>query len=159
MTDDDPVDLEREAAALVDIFNEAAPDHSPGLEWLAMCLDTATDEHQFVLEATGYIDPAGLAALRDHGRAIRYIEAYELEDAPGVQIQTPVRGRLPEEATGRTCPECGRPAATVVDVQAVGGDGYGPVDGVVHEERLGEGYGGGWRLYCHASGYEEADSA
>jgi len=65
----------------------------------------------------------------------------------------------PDVDERQVCPECGRPAATIVDVQAVGDDGYGPVDGVVHEERLGEGYGGGWRLYCHASGFEDGDSA
>lgn len=85
--------LEREAESLVETFNDAAADYSPELEWFAMSFDR--DKGQaFVLEAEKYIDRDGLAALREAGRAIRYIEAYEFEGDVGVQIQLPVRGEV-----------------------------------------------------------------
>lgn len=54
----------------------------------------------------------------------------------------------------RECPECGQAAGVVVDVRVLGNDSaYGAVHGTVHPERIGEGAGSGWRLYCH----EEVD--
>lgn len=90
--------LEREAEALVEIFNDAAADYSPRLEWFGMGLDHETDTEQFVLEAEEYIDTDGLAALRDHGRIVRYIEAYEFDDKATVQIEIPVRDDVPGES-------------------------------------------------------------
>lgn len=88
--------LEGEANALVDRFNSAAPSHSPDLEWFAMSYGRDADEDEFVLEAQGYIDSDGLAALRECGRTITYIEAYGYDDDCVVTIHVPVRGSLPE---------------------------------------------------------------
>jgi hypothetical protein len=87
--------LEAEADALVEIFNSAAPDYSPDLEWFGMSPDHETETQQFVLEAEGYIDPDGLAALRDCGRTIDYIEGYEYDGEVQIQIQLPARGETP----------------------------------------------------------------
>jgi len=90
--------LEREAHALEDLFNDAKPDYSPELEWFAMGLDHDTGEQSYVMECERYIDGDGIAALRDAGWEIQYIEAYhsELTDEIGVQIQVPVRGKVPD---------------------------------------------------------------
>ena len=90
--------LEREAHALEQIFNDAAADYSPELEWFAMGLDSETMEQSFVLEAEGYIDGAGLEALRNVGRKIVGIEAYQKppEDEIYCQISIPVRGSVPD---------------------------------------------------------------
>jgi hypothetical protein len=92
-------DTEREVEALVEIFNDAAADHSPDLEWFAMGLNHETMEESFVLEAESYIDADGLDALRDVGRTVGYIEAYQKppEDEVYCQIQVPVQGEVPEE--------------------------------------------------------------
>lgn len=89
--------LEREAEALVEIFNDAAPDYSPDLEWFGMGVDHEDLDEQFVLEAPEYIDNEGLDALRDHGRVVRYIEAYEYDGEVNVQIEIPVEGTVPGE--------------------------------------------------------------
>lgn len=90
--------LEREAHALEDLFNDAKASHSREIEWFAMGLDHDTGEQQFVLEAPRYIDGDGIAALREAGWEIQYIEAYhsELTGEIGVQIQVPVRGQVPD---------------------------------------------------------------
>ncbi|WP_117364975.1 hypothetical protein [Natrarchaeobaculum sulfurireducens] len=87
-------DTEAEAEALVELFNEAAADHSPDLEWFAMGLVHESMEKCFVLEAQEYIDPDGLDALRDAGRTVRYIEAYQKppKDEVYCQIEIPVHG-------------------------------------------------------------------
>jgi len=74
-------DLEREADEITTIFNEAAPDYSPELEWFGM-------------EAEKYIDGGGLDALCDAGWQIRYIEAHnhEYDDDVVVSVALPVRG-------------------------------------------------------------------
>lgn len=90
--------LEAEAEALIAQYNDAKPDYSPELEWFGMGLDHETEEQQFVLEATDYIDSDGLSALRACGRTIRYIEAYEFEGEIGVQIQVPVQGDVPDRS-------------------------------------------------------------
>jgi len=59
-------DLEREADEIMSIFNEAAPDYSPDLEWFGMTLDQKTEEQQFVMEAEKYIDRYGLDAELVH---------------------------------------------------------------------------------------------
>lgn len=94
MTDRDGDDLEVEAEALVSLFNEAAADYSPDLEWFAMGQNHETMDRSFVLEAERYIDADGLAALREVGRTVNYIEAYQkpAEDEVYCQIQVPVRG-------------------------------------------------------------------
>ena len=93
-TERDGDDLEAEAEALVELFNDAAPDYSPELEWFAMGQNHETMEESFVLEAKRYIDADGLAALRDAGRTVGYIEAYQKPPTDEVycQIQIPVRG-------------------------------------------------------------------
>lgn len=90
--------LEAEAHALVEIFNEATPSYSPELEWFAMGHDRETDEQSFVFEAESYIDSDGLAALREAGRSVNYIEAYQKppRDALYCQIQVSVQGEVPE---------------------------------------------------------------
>lgn len=89
---------EREAETLVEIFNDAAADYSPDLEWFAMGLNHETMEESFVLEAESYIDADGLAALRDAGRTVGYIEAYQKppDDEVYCQIQVEVHGEVPE---------------------------------------------------------------
>ena len=100
--------LEAEADALVEIFNGAAPDYSPDLDWFGMGLDHETETQQFVLEAEGYIDPDGLAALRDCGRTIDYIEGYEYDGEVQIQIQLPVRGETPDQSSTGTEQSGGR---------------------------------------------------
>lgn len=87
-------DLEREAGQITSIYNEAAPDYSPDLEWFGMTLDHDTEERQFVMEAEKYIDRDGLDALRDAGWQIQYIEAHnhELDDDVVISIALPVHG-------------------------------------------------------------------
>lgn len=94
-------ELEAEARALVERFNDAKPSYSPDLEWFGMSYDRDTDEQQFVFESDDYIDSDGLSALRSCGRTIRYIEAYEFDGSIGVQIQLPVRGEVPSEGGPR----------------------------------------------------------
>lgn len=89
-------DLEREAEALVEIFNEAAAVHSPELEWFGMGLDREPMEETFVFQAAEYMDNDGLEALREHGRVVRYIEGYEYEGEVYVQIELSVQGEVPE---------------------------------------------------------------
>ena len=86
--------LEAEAEALVELFNDAAADHSPKLDWFAMGLNHETMDESFVLEAERYIDSDGLTALRDAGRTVEYIEAYQKppEDEVYCQIQVQVAG-------------------------------------------------------------------
>ena len=86
--------LEREGEALVEMFNDAAKEYSPELEWFAMSYDREKGQ-AFVLEAEKYIDPEGLVALREAGRVVRYIEAYEFQGDVGVQIEVPVMGEVP----------------------------------------------------------------
>lgn len=88
--------LEAEAHAIETIFNEAAPDYSPDLEWFGMTVDHETEERSFVFESFGYIDTGGLTALRECGRKVRYIEAYEYGDEVSVQIELRVHGEIPE---------------------------------------------------------------
>lgn len=87
--------LEREADALAEIFNEASPDYAPELEWFAMSHDRETDKQRFVFEAFDYIDTEGLQALRQHGRTVQYIEAYEYGDNVSAQVHIPVQGSVP----------------------------------------------------------------
>lgn len=89
--------LEREAEALVEMFNGAAADYSPDIEWFGMSHDIETGEDAFVLEAAEYIDNDGLDALRDHGRIVQYIEAYEVDGDVAIQIEIPVRDTVPGE--------------------------------------------------------------
>lgn len=88
--------LEREADALVDIFNAAAPGHAQELRWFAMDHDHETGTEAFVLEAESYIDSDGLAALREAGREVRYIEGYEADGDVRVTISVPVQGEVPD---------------------------------------------------------------
>lgn len=81
--------LEAEAEDIVETFNDAASDYSPDLEWFGMSVDV-TGEQSFVFEATDYICSDGLAALREDGRVINYIEVYEYGNEYMVQIQIPV---------------------------------------------------------------------
>lgn len=90
------VPLEVEAEALVELFNDAAPDHAPDLSWWAMNTDHETKTQRFVLDAHDYIDPDGLAALREHGWTIEYIEANQMEGDIIVSISVPVRGEMPD---------------------------------------------------------------
>lgn len=85
-------ELEAEAQALVETFNDANPDYGPELEWFAMSTDSDTGDQSFVFEASRYIDPDGLSALRESGRHVRYIEAYEYQGEVKVQIHIPVKG-------------------------------------------------------------------
>jgi len=87
-------ELDREAEEITSIFNDAAPDYSPDLEWFGMGLDHDTKERQFVMEAEKYVDSDGLAALRDSGYEVQYIEAHnhEYDDEVVVSISVPVRG-------------------------------------------------------------------
>lgn len=88
--------VEAEAQSLIKLFNTAAPDRSPELEWFAMGLDHETMEQAFVFEAKGYIDPDGLAALRGVGRVPEYIEGYQKLPAGDVycQIQIATQGEV-----------------------------------------------------------------
>jgi len=87
---------EHEALALVEAFNNAAKDHSPDLEWFAMC--NGFDQEEYVFEAPSYLDPDGLGALRDLGRSISYIEVHAPPDGDDacVTIHVPVQGDVPE---------------------------------------------------------------
>lgn len=87
-------DLEREADEITTIFNEAAPDYSPELEWFGMGVDHETGDRRFVMEAETYIDSDGLDALRDAGWQIQYIEAHNhgYDDEIVISINLPVRG-------------------------------------------------------------------
>ena len=87
--------LEREAEALEDLFDAAAADHSPDLEWFGMGYNHNTDEQQFVFETTEYVDSSGLAALRDRGYPVRYIETYEYGGEVRIQVEFPVREEVP----------------------------------------------------------------
>jgi len=90
----DQGDLEREADEITTIFNEAAPDYSPELEWFGMSLDHDTGDQRFVMEAEKYVDGDGLNALRDAGWQIQHIEAHnhEYDDDVVVSISVPVQG-------------------------------------------------------------------
>jgi hypothetical protein len=92
------VELEAEAESLVEIFNDATPDYAPDLEWFAMSSDPETESEAFVLEAEYYIAPGGLEALRDVGRMVAYIEAYEKPPSGDAfaQIHVPVEGEVVE---------------------------------------------------------------
>jgi hypothetical protein len=92
--------LEAEAQALVDRFNDAKPSYSPELEWFGMSFDRDTGEQSFVFEAADYIDEDGLAAMRACDRTVQYIEAYDFEGEVNVQIQIRVQGDGPEVAGG-----------------------------------------------------------
>ena len=87
---------EHEALALVEAFNNAAEDHSPDLEWFAMC--NGFDQEEYVFEAASYIDTDGLDALRDLGRRVSYIEVHAPPDGDEacVAIHVPVQGEVPE---------------------------------------------------------------
>jgi hypothetical protein len=87
-------ELEQEANKIQSIFNDAARDYSPKLEWSGMSLAQDTNEQQFVMEAERYVDSHGLDAIRDAGWAIQYIEAHnhEYDDNVVVGIMLPVRG-------------------------------------------------------------------
>ena len=87
-------DLEAEARSLVSLYNDAAPSHAPALDWFGMHTHRDSGGESFVLEAPDYIDPDGLAALREYGRTIRYIEAYEYQNDIRVQIEVPVKGEV-----------------------------------------------------------------
>lgn len=87
--------LDAEARALVTIFNDAKADYSPELEWFGMSHDREAGQERFVLEAEKYIDEDGLAALRDAGREVAYIEGYEYDGEVGVQIAVPVADEVP----------------------------------------------------------------
>lgn len=89
-------ELEAEAQALVARFNNAKPSYSPELERFGMSFDHGSDEEHFVFEATDYIDGDGLSALRECGRTVRYIEAYEFDGGVSTQIQIRVQGEVPE---------------------------------------------------------------
>jgi len=91
-------DLEAEAEALVDLFNSAAADHSPNLDWFAMGLNHETMDESYVLEAERYIDADGLDALREVGRTVNYVEAYQKppENEVYCQIQVPVQNEIPD---------------------------------------------------------------
>jgi len=86
--------LEREAEEITTIFNEAAPDYSPDLEWFGMGLDHDTGNRRFVMEAEKYIDSEGLDALREAGYEIQYIGSHnhELDEDVVISISLPVRG-------------------------------------------------------------------
>lgn len=86
--------IEQEAITLVEIFNSAVADHSSLIEWNGMHYDRESGEEQFVFESEGYMDSAGIAALRGHARIIQYIEAYEYDGVVFVQIYVPVRGSV-----------------------------------------------------------------
>jgi len=88
--------VEREGEALERIFNDAKGDHSPELSWFSMAVDHETEERQFVLESTHYIDGDGLAALREHGYTVQYVECYEFDGEMIAQIQVLVTGEVPE---------------------------------------------------------------
>jgi hypothetical protein len=90
----DGCELEDEANALVDAFNDAAESYSPELEWFGMSLDRDTGDQRFVFEANSYVDGDGLAALRERGRVVEYIEAYVYDAETRVQISIPVEGSL-----------------------------------------------------------------
>lgn len=99
--------LDAEAEALVAEFNDAAPDYAPDLEWFAMSTDRNTEQQYFVFEAAGYIESQGLAALREAGRVVHGIEAYQKPPSDDVycQMEIPVRGdggRSLSPATDRT---------------------------------------------------------
>jgi hypothetical protein len=99
-------ELDKEAHALVELFNEAKPDHSPELEWFAMRTDHETGQVFFALEADEYIDSDGLEALREHGREVSYIEAFQHHNGGGVSvsIEIPVRGEIPTGTAEETEP-------------------------------------------------------
>lgn len=84
--------IEQEADEITSVFNEAAPDHSPELEWFGMGIDHDTGDRQFVMEAERYVDGDGIAALRGAGWEIQYIEAHnhEYDDDVVVSITLPV---------------------------------------------------------------------
>jgi hypothetical protein len=84
--------LEAEAQALVGRFNDAKPSHSPELEWFGMSTDHDAGDQLFVFEAADYIDRGGLSELRECGRTVRYIEAYEYKGDVKVQIHIRVQG-------------------------------------------------------------------
>lgn len=82
---------DQEANELVKIFNDAAPDYSPELNWRGMSYNQHTDTQQFVFEAGSYIDDQGISALRNHGRTIDYIETRVDDNGNSrIQIQIPV---------------------------------------------------------------------
>jgi hypothetical protein len=87
-------ELETEARALVDRFNDAKPSYSPKLEWFGMSLDHDSGDQSFVFEAADYIDGDGLSALKECGRTVRYIEADEFEREVNVQINIRVQGEV-----------------------------------------------------------------
>lgn len=87
--------LEQEAEALVGLFNEATPDYAPELEWFGMGHDRDGDRQLFVLLANSYMATEGLDALREAGREIQYIEAYEYDGEVNVTIEVPVNGEVP----------------------------------------------------------------
>jgi len=93
-------ELEAEAEALVELFNSAAPDYSPELDWFAMGQNHETMDKSYVLEAERYIDADGLDALREAGRTVKYIEAYQKppEDEVYCQIQVPVQNEVPDRS-------------------------------------------------------------
>jgi hypothetical protein len=91
-TYDDGGELEAEAQALVDRFNDAKSPFSPELEWFSMSYDHETGGQSFVFEAAEYIDRGGLSAIRECGRTVHYIEAHEYESDVKVQIHIRVQG-------------------------------------------------------------------
>lgn len=90
--------LEAEAHALEDVYNDAKPSYAAELEWFGMSLDHDTKEQQFVMEVPKYVDTDGLAALREAGWEIQYIEANEdpIDEEIVVSVNLPVRGEVPD---------------------------------------------------------------
>lgn len=90
--------LEAEAGAIVARFNDAKPSYSPDLEWFGMSLDHDTGDRCFVFEAADYLHADGLSALRECGRTVRYIEAYEYDSDVSAQIHVRVQGDVPDRS-------------------------------------------------------------
>lgn len=95
MSEQDTTQKEAKAEALVDLYNAAKPDHCPELEWFGMGLNHDTGQELFVLESPRYINREGLEAIREAGRSVRYVEAYEFEGEIAVQIEVRVQGEIP----------------------------------------------------------------
>lgn len=90
-------DLDQAAEEIVTIYNKAIPDYSPDIEWSGMGHDKETKKQYFVLEAEEYIDTDGIQALREDGKQITYIEAYEHDGVVSVQIEIAVPERVLDE--------------------------------------------------------------
>lgn len=84
-------EIEAEAHGIVETYNAAIPSHSTDLEWFGMHHERETGEEYFVFETRDYLDPKGLAALRDKGRYVHYVEAFHMDGVDSVQVEYRVR--------------------------------------------------------------------